>query len=255
MKIGLYSLSMNVPFSTLMEFADDQRMPFVHLRVGKRGYEVAEVRSALERRSWTTPITLLCVSVDIEDILQSESTAVSEFTSAIWLARKLGVKRVRILSRLSSAEWPNAQFDVDAYTASDIRLLIEPHHCQSFSDFETNSISIPASIGILLDSAHLIDAEQVISDGDREELFRRTEIWHLHLDESTKSDDIDAFLRTFHRIKNAYNNKPHELALEWTGQNRSGDIIDEKLNTLRSRLRLLHGRKAHAAVDHCHKLS
>ncbi|GAA4203014.1 hypothetical protein GCM10022252_60010 [Streptosporangium oxazolinicum] len=238
-RIGLYSISvrgLNVP--DMLDWAASHDIPFVHLRGGPRGVDLASQSPATVWR-WrkaaarTVPITGVTADVDLADLLTGDASArrraaydLEELAEA---ATILNARWVRLPARTPLTVDQLARGEkLRALADSVIPLLIEPHHpgwvfpatLRSLVDL----VNACPRMGLLADTAQLAAA---LPKRDRfpawlAPVLDHTQVLHLS-DPGTGLDApghaVIAALAA-HRVHAGQN---LEVALEWTGADRGPD--------------------------------
>lgn len=233
-RIGLYSIgirSLDVP--DLIAFAAVHRIPFLHLRGGPKGFDLA-ARSRATLDAWVgkirdqrVPVTLVTSDADLIDFLTAGTAAhraaLSELERLAEAAVVLGASAVRLLGRhpLSRSQCAGLAI-ADLAGWHGLRILVELHHPDWFAPSQLSVVDDlligQLGLGLLIDSAQLHRAwlqYQVRAPLAR--LASRAVVAHL-------CDDGTGFTGAGHRLAAtalASDRAACELAVEWTGPERT----------------------------------
>ncbi|WP_327378822.1 AP endonuclease (plasmid) [Streptomyces sp. NBC_01216] len=242
--VGLYSIGvrgLGVP--ELLEWTAAQAIPFVHLRGGPRGYDLArQKRATLE--SWRryarqfTPVTGVTADLDLADLFAADETdrarARAELERLAAAAAVLGAGWVRLLGRtvpqgglfqaMHGGELPDVA----------LPLLVELHHPLWLEPAALDALEVLLKrwprLRLLADTAQL--AAALPSAGqDAEDALQRAlgfaRVLHLSDDGSGlhKADHRMVAARAAQRIAGG---QGIELAVEWTGHPRTAQVCLER---------------------------
>lgn len=235
--IGLYSISvrgLNVP--NLLTWAVRAKIPFLHLRGGTRGIDLAAQPTAMIRR-WrkaaeaTVPITGVTTDVDLADLLIGDASArtraVRDLAELAESAVMLGAGWVRLPARTPlTAPVLAGGADLSVLVDSPIRLLVEPHHPgwlapDAFRPLIDLVESCP-SVRLLADTAQLAAA---LSADTRfpawlGPVLDHAEVLHLS-DPGTGLDAPGHAIIAAMAADRIRSGQCLEVAVEWTGPDRS----------------------------------
>ncbi|GGQ09044.1 AP endonuclease [Streptosporangium pseudovulgare] len=235
MTVGLYSISVrgfDVP--GLLAWAASHRIPFVHLRGGPRGVDLAAQPAATVKR-WaaaarsTVPVTGVTADVDVADLAASDAArrarACRDLAGLAEAADLLGAGWVRLLACTPlTAEALSAVGRLPVVAGSRLPLLVEPHHRQWMTLNGVQALArlvadCPAAC-LLADTTQLAAAPPTSAKGAVEAILDRARVLHLS-DPGTGWDtpahaDVAAAAAARARA-GAF----AEVAVEWTGADRS----------------------------------
>jgi hypothetical protein len=237
--IGLYSIGIRgVDLDDLLVLAATHQIPFLHLRGGPRGFDLARrdtgtlSRWARHSRS-SVPITAVTADLELADFLQQDELAHGQASAELHrlsrAAAVLGARTVRLLARrvLDKQKW--ADLDVPDLTGVyGVTTLVELHDPAWFTTQTVASVAahlehLP-SLALLIDSGQ-IDNAHLRSDNPAglaaavDTLRPYTRAVHL-------SDSGEGLTGPGHRyVTQAFGHPsaadPNEIAFEWTGADRS----------------------------------
>lgn len=237
--LGLYSIGIrSIPLEDLLALAANHHIPFLHLRGGPRGFDLASRDTAtLERWAChsraSAPITAVTADLDLLDLVRPGTLAYrqasAEFDLLGHAAALLGARAVRLLARRVADQRQWADLAVPNLVARyGLTTLVELHDPAWFT------ARTLASVAAYLDRvpwlALLIDTTQVHcawQHSDHRDCFAdnlsalvpHTRAVHL-------SDCGQGLTGTGHRVvAQAFGHPgpddPVEVAFEWTGADRS----------------------------------
>lgn len=237
--LGLYSIGVRgLDAGELLAAAARWRVPFVHLRGGPRGYNLARVPAARlaawarQARDDGVPVTMVAADTDLADFTAPGTIryqdAAHELAALAAAAAELGAHAVRLLARAipRDAEWETIAVPVGA--APGITVLVELHDPQWLTPGATarlhGLLNQTPGLALLLDSAQIHDAwlrdPAVPWPTLLAELAARAEVVHL-------SDRGDGLNGAGHRLAaravrgTASSGHDAEAAFEWTGADRA----------------------------------
>lgn len=237
--VGLYSISVREPdVATLLSWAARSAIPFLHLRGGHRGYDLA-TQDRLTLRRWraassaTVPITGVTADTDLVELLSAQPAvrrrADEDVRRLADAAHTLGARWLRLLAR--------HPLDIDADTLdlprTAVPLLVELHdprwlHAEPHAAL-MRLLGQQPRLGLLADTAQLTlalargNAAADDRAGDRlQQLAPWVEVLHL-------SDTGDGLTDPGHALVADHLTRPGpgaqrtapEVAVEWTGPDRS----------------------------------
>jgi hypothetical protein len=233
--VGLYSISvrgLDVP--ELLSWASHSGIPFIHLRGGPRGFDLA-ARDQADLRRWRrisdarVPITGVTTDTDLADLLaddpEARRQAHVQVTQLAEAAQILGARWLRLLARHPLTRIP-AMVAAVSLTRYAVPLLVELHHpgwLQHEPRAVLDALVRWPRVRLLADTAQLANAFTT-TDGEARSMLAWTlehaEVLHLSdagpgLDASRHTDVADAAaarIAAGHRI---------EVAVEWTGADRT----------------------------------
>jgi len=237
--VGLYSISvrgLNVP--DLLAWAASRTIPFVHLRGGPRGVDLACQPAPMIWR-WrkaaaeTVPITGVTADIDVADLLTGDADtrrqAACDVAEIAETAAILGAGWVRLLARTpltASDLYQGAGLPVLA--DSPIPLLIEPHHpgwvapdtLRPFLDL----VGSCPQLGLLADTAQLAAALPTSSEKAAwlGPVLDHARVLHLS-DPGTGLDAAGHAVVAAAAADRIRAGQRLEVAVEWTGADRSPD--------------------------------
>ena len=237
--IGLYSIGIRgVELDDLLTFAATHQIPFLHLRGGPRGFDLARRDTATLGR-WarhsraSVPITAVTADLELVDFLrqhdQTYRRANAELHRLGRATAVLGAYTVRLLARrvLGEREW--ADLDVpDLTDAYGVTILIDLHDPAWFTAQTATSTAahlehLPG-LSLLIDSGQIHNACLRSDDSARVAAVLNTLRPHtraVHLSDSghgTAGAGHRYVARAFGHPSDA---GPNEIAFEWTGADRS----------------------------------
>jgi hypothetical protein len=232
--IGLYSIGirgLDVP--DLVAFAAVHRIPFLHLRGGANGFDLA-ARSRSTLAAWAgqirdqqVPVTLVTSDADLTDFLTpataSHRAALSGLERLAEAATVLGASAVRLLARHPLPRAQCAGLAIADLTGRHrLRILVELHHPDWFAPSHLPVVDDllidQLGLGLLIDTAQLHHAwlqHQVRAPLAR--LASQAVVAHL-------CDDGTGFTGAGHHLAAttlASDRVACELAVEWTGPERT----------------------------------
>ena len=237
--VGLYSIGIRgLDPGALLALTGAERVPFVHLRGGPRGCDLARARPdqvagwAAQARG-TAPVTLVTTDVDLSAFLAPGTggyeEACGELGGLAAAASALGARGVRLLGRAVPGDGQWETFAVPGPAATHgLAVLVELHHPAWFAQ------AAVASLCLLLDRspglALLLDSSQVqaawLRHPDAEwpgllaSLVPRAAAVHLS-DPGTGLDGTGHRLLAEALRADGAEGHRAEVAFEWTGPDRS----------------------------------
>jgi hypothetical protein len=233
--VGLYSISvrgLDVP--ELLAWAADEQIPFVHLRGGPRGVDLAR-RDTATLAHWrgcareSVPVTGVSADLDLADLFDpgedARAVAERELLGLARAAEALGAGWVRLLARTPPAA-------VDAFRGRSlptaaVPLLAELHHPGWLTEAALTALEElldrSAQFGLLADTAQLgaaVDAAGQDAAARLERVLPRTQV--LHLSDSGQGLDSPGHQAVAERAAaRIAAGQAIEVAVEWTGQPRT----------------------------------
>ncbi|WP_030230265.1 hypothetical protein [Streptomyces sp. NRRL S-350] len=233
--VGLYSISvrgLDVP--ELLAWAADEQIPFVHLRGGPRGVDLAR-RDAATLAHWrhcaqgSVPVTGVSADLDLADLFDPDEAALAEAARELaGLARAtdaLGAGWVRLLARTPPADV--GTFRGRSLPSVAVPLLAELHHPGWLTETALAALEElldrSPRFGLLADTAQLGAAIDEAGQGAAARLERvlaRARV--LHLSDSGQGLDGPG-PRAVAELASARiaAGQAIEVAVEWTGQPRT----------------------------------
>lgn len=228
--LGLYSISvrgLTVPH--LLTWAAEQQIPFVHLRGGPRGCDLAR-RSAATVRAWraaadaTVPITGVTAEVEVAALVAADPVARSRAWQEIGrlaeAAGVLGAGWVRLLGR-TPPDRSERLPDAGLLAGLPVPLLVEPHHAAWLQpDGLARLLGLAdAGIRLLADTAQLASGFPGAGVPDwLGPVLGRSDVLHLHEEGGEPGHGQAVAAAAASRIGAG---QPLQAALEWTGADRS----------------------------------
>ncbi|MEV4381599.1 hypothetical protein [Streptosporangium sp. NPDC049644] len=237
--VGLYSISvrgLNVP--DLLAWAASHTIPFVHLRGGPRGVDLAFQPASTVWR-WrkaaaeTVPITGVTADIDVADLLTGDARtrrrAARDVAEVAETAAMLGAGWVRLLARTPlTASDLHQGAGLPVLADSPIPVLIEPHHpgwvapdtLRPFLDL----VGACPQPGLLADTAQLAAALPPGSEGASwlGPVLDHARVLHLS-DPGTGLDAAGHAVVAAAAADRIRAGQRLEIAVEWTGADRSPD--------------------------------
>ena len=231
--MGLYSISVRgFEIGDLLVWAAQHAVPFVHLRGGPRGFDLAS-RSTARLRHWhrlaqrTVPITGVTADTDLADLVSGEArtrrAACDQVHRLCEAACHLGAQWVRLLARTPLTHTSDPRLD---YVLPDtaLPLLVELHHARwldpdAFTVLEA-LMGRCGDLRLLADTAQLGAALAAGCDrGVAAAVLDRSNVLHLsdngHGLAGASHEEIATLAA--HRLAQG---QPMEVAMEWTGADR-----------------------------------
>ncbi|MDS1271808.1 hypothetical protein RIF23_16060 [Lipingzhangella sp. LS1_29] len=233
--IGLYSISVRgLDVEELLEWAFENAIPFLHLRGGPRGFDLAHC-SADQLERWrqkalrSVPITGITADVDLAELVDGDEPTrrgacdrVHRLSAA---ADRLEAHWVRLLARVPFARFPEFQCQ-SVLPAPAVPLLVELHHPRwlhpdAFAALEA-LMRQHRHVRVLADTAQLGAA---LTQGGNRDVAAAVLEWStvLHLSDDGAGlvapparEEIAALAA--HRMACG---QAMEVALEWTGPDRT----------------------------------
>lgn len=232
--LGLYSIGVRgLTVPGLLGWAALHRIPFVHLRGGRRGFNVAAVSDAVldlwrGHIETSVPVTMVTAENTLDDLLNTRGetslAARQQLIRTAEAARRLGAGSVRVLA----TSHPNlAEVNRAAPVDIGLPLLIELHDSGWWSPLGIDALSsLIASwprVRLLADSGQANAAVTHLGNDTAPEAVA----WVVsHADVLHLSDDGAGLDGPGHRLlaKHAQTalriSRPLEVAVEWTGPDR-----------------------------------
>jgi hypothetical protein len=235
--VGLYSIGIRgLGVSALLSFAAANDVPFIHLRGGPSGYDLARqgktrlARWARQARG-DVPVTMVTADLDLADFLPPgpQRRDEEELARLADAAESLGAATVRLLARQPPAgrTWDHPYLQ-DIAAQSGTCILVELHHPDWFTPpgqaMLGTLLGESRTCGVLLDTAQFHDAitgsAQSSADSCLHELVARTRAVHLA---DTGAGLADAGHTRAGHVALAAIRSGHqaEVAFEWTGPDRN----------------------------------
>ncbi|MBB1244929.1 AP endonuclease [Streptomyces durbertensis] len=229
--VGLYSIGvrgLDVP--DLLEWARKSSVPFLHLRGGHRGFDLVN-RDATTLRAWrrrvreTVPITGVTADLDLTDLLTTDHAhrrqAAEELRRLSEAAAELGAGWIRLLART-----PLARATPLALPQTAVPLLVEPHHPDWLTSTHLATLYELTSgqVRLLADTAQLGATVQRAGESGQPALtwlLSRTEALHLSDDGTGLAAHPDASEVAARAACRIAAGQRIEVAVEWTGPDRS----------------------------------
>ncbi|MCC9309168.1 sugar phosphate isomerase/epimerase [Kitasatospora sp. RB6PN24] len=233
--VGLYSISvrgLDVP--ELLAWAAAERIPFIHLRGGPRGVDLAR-RAPATLAHWrhcarkSVPITGVSADLDLADLFAPDpgtrAAAVRELVGLARAAKALGAGWVRLLACILPAD--AGAFRGRSLPSVGVPLLAELHHPGWLTETALATLEElldrSPQLGLLADTAQLGAAFHAAGAGAGDHLERvlaRTRV--LHLSDSGRGLDEPGHrvVAEFAQARIAAGQEI-EVAMEWTGQPRT----------------------------------
>ena len=237
--LGLYSIGIRgLDTRELLAAAARWQVPFVHLRGGRRGYDLARVPAARlaawarQARNAGVPVTMVTADIDLADFTEPGTAryqqAARELAALAAAAEELGARAIRLLARAvpRDAEWGTLAVPVDA--APGLSVLAEIHDPGWFTLAAASRLcgllDRTPGLALLLDSAQVHDAwmrdPATRSPGQLAELAARASVVHLS-DRGAGLDGAGHQLAARAARDAAGSGHHAEAAFEWTGADRS----------------------------------
>lgn len=171
--LGLYSIGIRgLGAGELLAAAARWQVPFVHLRGGPRGYDLARVPAARlaawarQARDDGVPVTMVTADIDLADFTTPGTAryrdAARELAALAAAASELGARAIRLLARAvpRDAEWE--ALSVPAGAAPGMAVLAELHDPQWLTPGAAARLHAlldrTPGLALLLDSAQVHDA-------------------------------------------------------------------------------------------------
>ncbi|RBM21190.1 AP endonuclease [Streptomyces sp. PT12] len=227
MPVGLYSISVrDVGVDDLLAWAATARIPFLHLRGGPRGYDIAR-RDPAELERWrraaeavNVPITGVTSDLDLADLI-NRPAAHGELARLADGAVRLGAGWVRLLARHEPTAVHLAALPDAAVPPLPVDLLAELHHPGWLRG------DAPAAFTQLMcrnDRLRLLaDTAQLAATHDTE-VWERLLPWArvLHLsDDGAGHDQRGRAAVALAAASHIRGGQRIEVAVEWTGSPRT----------------------------------
>ncbi len=232
--LGLYSIGIRgLDVSALLALAASHQVPFLHLRGGPKGYDLAR-RDRAEVAAWArqsrdgVAVTMVTADLDVAGFLHPATLecrrARAELERLADATQALGANGIRLLARQPplGAEWDTLVLP-DLPAGHGLATLVELHHPGWFTPHGLTVLGdlldrVPAA-GVLLDSAQCNDAIACgadVASACLTTLIERAPVAHL-------SDTGDGLTGAGHCLlaralrAAAGDGQPAEVAFEWTG--------------------------------------
>ncbi|CUU60608.1 hypothetical protein Ga0074812_14325 [Parafrankia irregularis] len=236
--IGLYSIGIrHIELEDLLALATAHQLPFLHLRGGPRGFDVAR-RDIATLSRWArrcrmgVPITMVTADLDLADFVrpgtETYQQASAELDRLGRAAAVLGARAVRLLARRVLDEWQWSDLAVpDLAAPYGLTTLVELHDPAWFTADALTSAAAhlkrTSGLEVLMDTdqvhrAWLCSAIPDALAGNLSQLVPHTGAVHV-------SDNGDGLTGAGHRIvARTFGALSHdrsvEIAFEWTGADR-----------------------------------
>ncbi|MFI2204729.1 AP endonuclease [Streptomyces sp. NPDC020192] len=237
--VGLYSISVRgLEVPALLSWAARHRIPFIHLRGGRRGCDLA-AQDATTLARWreasacTVPVTGVTADTDLADLLSADPAvrrqAREEVCRLADAARALGAGWLRLLARhpLHTTLAGDGSGPLDGHVLA-VPLLIELHAPQWLASRPHAALVCllqqQPRLRLLADSAQFAQALADPGDDRAAERLKRLVPWIevLHLsDPGPGLTDPGHAVVADHAIRRIAAGQPIEVAVEWTGVDRT----------------------------------
>ncbi|MGB6163306.1 MAG: hypothetical protein WCF33_19055 [Pseudonocardiaceae bacterium] len=231
--VGLYSIGIrDLDVPEILTLALEHQVPFVHLRGGPRGYDLARcddtTLSRWARHSWASvPITLVTADLDIAQFQPTSPSyqhARAELDRLSRASAILGAHAVRLLARHPVRDAVAGTVALpDLRDRHGLAILVELHDPSWFTPAALITVravcDAPAGVGLLVDSGQVHRAWSALGVLDElvlTELVARASIVHL-------CDNGSGLGGTGHHLLAAAiaAGGAVEVGFEWTGPDRS----------------------------------
>lgn len=241
--VGLYSIGVRgLQVPELLVLAHRHELGFVHLRGGPRGFDLVH-RSPDELERWrrvvaaTVPITGVTADLDLADLYHPDpghrGRALRELENLARTALVLGAGWVRLLARRPMTIPDPGPVEVG------VPLLIEPHHPAWWEaaphQFLLDLLEKIPDMAVLADTAQLAHAQSVHGPGMGERwqaTVARVKVLHLS-DNGTGLDAPGHECTARDLARRIHAGQPIEVALEWTGSDRTATACLQRHRALR----------------------
>ena len=233
--LGFYSIGFgNIPFQMLSKVASDEHIPFLHLRGGARGYNLAQLSEfELERFrkafEGVVKITLVTTDIDIQDFLADGTErrkVVKELRRLSHAAEYLGAQAIRLMGRraLGQSEWLAVKHEIAA--SGCMPLVIELHDKSWFQEEKILCLldfCLSWNMGVLLDSQQITLATMKEDCRGLRNALRKIRpiVKAIHLSDSGYGLAAPGNCLVASVARQAKQSAPIEHAFEWTGEDRS----------------------------------
>lgn len=237
--LGLYSIGVRgLDVTALLTLAAWNQVPFLHLRGGPRGYNLAQCDQA-KVAAWarqargSVPVTMVTADLDLADFLQP--AALEHHRACAGLERlaeatqTLGAAAIRLLARQPPVGpgW-NALVIPDLLARRGLATLVELHHSSWFTPHGLavlhDLLDRTSAGSVLLDSAQFHAATvrhaDVIPAACLSSLIQQVSVAHLSDTGSGLAGSGHLLAASAVRAA-ARAGQPVEVAFEWTGADRS----------------------------------
>lgn|GEM_PF-3510002 len=240
--VGLYSIGIRgVDPEALLALAVEHEVPFLHLRGGPRGFDLARRDTATLDR-WarcskvSVPITVVTAEIDLIDFARPGTPtywrASAELNRLGHAASVLRAHAVRLLARhhLDQRQWADLAVP-DLAARHGLTTLIELHEPAWFTDHSVDALVTHLErapwLALLMDTAQVQQAWRRSEDPDNlaaqvSVLAPRTRVIHISDgDDHVPGAGYEIVAETFGHLEN---DSPVEIAFEWTGADRSPQV-------------------------------
>lgn len=234
--VGLYSISVKgLELAELLSWAAGHGIPFVHLRGGSRGYDLAAQDAATLTRwrdlsATTVPLTGVTAEVDLADLLGTDPAAAHRVREQTRLmaaaAHALGARWLRLLARHPFRAFAAGVEEIGGRGLA-VPLLAELHHPQWLAHGPHTALMRllqQTRLRLLADTAQLAQALAASGDGHAAERLERLWPWIevVHLsDPGPGLTGPGHALVADHAIGRIAGGQRVEVAIEWTGTDRT----------------------------------
>ncbi len=237
--VGLYSIGIRgIEMEDLLAFATTHQVPFLHLRGGPRGFDLAR-RDTSTLDEWarcshaSVPITLVTADLELVDFARPDTQAYRQATAALdrlgHAAAVLGARAVRLLARrvVDQPLWADVAVP-NLVARYGLITLVELHDPEWFTANTTAStvahLDRAPWLALLIDTAQVHHAW--LRSDNPASLARNVSALVPHTRAVHVSDSGDGLTGTGHRVvAQAFANLDAgdavEIAFEWTGADRS----------------------------------
>jgi hypothetical protein len=237
--VGLYSIGIRgLDIGEFLGLAAGWQVPFVHLRGGPRGCDLARIPGARltawarQARGGGVPVTMVTADIDLADFTAPGTApyqeAARELGALACAAAELGASAIRLLARVipRDAEWETLSVPLDA--VAGMAVLAELHDPGWFTPASVarlhGLLDRTPGLALLLDSAQVHDAwltgPAAPWPGLLAGLAGRAGAVHLS-DRGTGLDQPGHQLLARAARASAGEGRQAETAFEWTGADRS----------------------------------
>ncbi|MEV4199349.1 TIM barrel protein [Micromonospora globbae] len=237
--VGLYSIGIGgIDLEDLLALAVAHQVPFLHLRGGRRGFDLARRDTATLDR-WarccrvSVPITVVAADLDLVDFARPDTQAYQQASTELdrlgHAAAALGAYAIRLLARrvVDQRQW--ADLAVPNLVARyGLTTLVELHDPAWFTAQTLAALAAHLDrapwLALLIDTAQVHRAWLRSDNPDRPSVDVSVLVPHtraVHI-----SDNGEGLTGTGHRIVartfgRMGDDSPVEVAFEWTGADRS----------------------------------
>lgn len=249
--LGLYSIGIReISVSALLDAAATCGAGFLHLRGGRRGYDLPQ-RTDAELRGWRrhsdragVPITMVTADTELSDLISERSTVVDaarcDLDRVAQAATVLGAGIVRILAT-RPPDAPLRCIPRVLGARPGLEIVIELHHpgwfASSAADVMRRSGVGTGGVALLLDSAQVHAAAAIGYDVSRvDDLMGIARV--VHLSDAGDGLDGEGHDVTVRAARAAMlRGQLLQLAFEWTGAERTTDQCLRQFHIARARWR------------------